>query len=412
MKSDVHESTSVMHGEPSQMRSHEADAGNGLRARVTRLAIDAFVGAFLRAIPGNRLVNAWLTVVACSLLCRWGIATPATAQGLAIRHGEPVPAQVEKMYRAGLEFLVTQQNNDGTWTSTQYGAGPGIDGLCCLAILAYGDDPNFGTFSEPLRKGLRAILLKQDGATGMIGDGGGHGSMYHHGFGTLALAEAYGAVDEQLLWESTGQANVITRRKIGTAVELAVRGIITAQNVNPHGGWRYTPTARDADTSVSGANLVALLAARNAGVEVPEENIRKALDLLKQATDSSGAVAYQPGGAGGAFGDSTARTSIAALSLAICKEKQSTEYGATVSYLKARSERQVMASWPYYTRYYLAQALYQADPEAWEKWSRNNTEALQREQNEAGAIGGSTYSTAMSLLSMALSYRFLPIYER
>ena len=60
----------------------------------------------------------------------------------------------------------------------------------------------------------------------------------------------------------------------------------------------------------------------------------------------------------------------------------------------------------------MAQALFQGDFDAWEKWNRVNTEILQDDQREDGSIGGSTYSTAMSLLSMALNYRFLPIYER
>ena len=38
--------------------------------------------------------------------------------------------------------------------------------------------------------------INQDEKTGYLPD-----SMYHHGFGTLALAESYGQVDEGLLWE-------------------------------------------------------------------------------------------------------------------------------------------------------------------------------------------------------------------
>jgi hypothetical protein len=336
----------------------------------------------------------------------------AAAQPLVVRHGTPVPGQVEKLYRAGLEYLISQQNPNGTWNSTQYGEGPGIDGLCCLAILAYGDDANFGTNAEPLRRGIRAIIRTQHPTSGLLGSRGDHGSMYHHGFGTLALAEAYGAVDDELLWENAEGTDLEKRREIGASLELAVQCILTAQDLNPHGGWRYTPTARDADVSVTGACLVALLAARNAGVEVPDQNLQKALRLLKEATDASGSVAYQLGGAGAAFGDSTARSSIAALSLAICKDKQCEEFGATVSYLKARSDRTLATTWPYYTRYYLAQALYQSDPEVWEAWNRLNTQQLEQEQTDAGALGDSTYSTAMSLLSMALNYRFLPIYER
>jgi hypothetical protein len=97
--------------------------------------------------------------------------------------------------------------------------------------------------------------------------------MYHHGFAMLALAEAYGAVDDRDLWADASSSNY---RSIGQALELAVRAAITSQKKNPLGAWRYSPDSNDADTSVSGAVLVGLLAARNAGIEVPDASIDKA----------------------------------------------------------------------------------------------------------------------------------------
>ena len=60
----------------------------------------------------------------------------------------------------------------------------------------------------------------------------------------------------------------------------------------------------------------------------------------------------------------------------------------------------------------MAQALFQGDFETWKKWDQINTEMLQEELTDNGSIGGNAYSTAMSLLSMALNFRFLPIYEK
>lgn len=337
------------------------------------------------------------------------VGSHLAAQGLQIRHGSPVPVEVKTLYDAGLAYLEGKQLANGTWQSSSYGNGPGVDGLCCLAILSCGEDPNFGRYAETLRKGLRAIIRTQNDESGLLSQSRGtHGSMYHHGFGTLALAEAYGAVDDTMLWEGEGEG----QRPLGEALEKAVRCIITSQDQNPYGGWRYTPDAKDADISVSGANIVALLAARNAGIEVPDENIEKAMKLLKDSTDKSGAVAYQVGSTGFAFGDSTARSSIACLSLAIAKQKDSEAFQNTLSHLTARIDRPAVGSWPHYTRYYQAQALFQGDFQAWQSWNEMNTEVLEESQSEDGSIGGSTYSTAMSLLSMALNYRFLPIYER
>ena len=177
-----------------------------------------------------------------------------------------------------------------------------------------------------MRRALRNIITRQDAATGIMGQ-----SMYHHGFAMLALAEAYGAVDERNLWPDGKD-----RRSIGQALELAVRTAITSQKKNPHGAWRYSPDANDADTSVSGAVLVGLLAARNAGIEVPDESIDKAISFYPQMTSTSGQVAYV-GGMGG-FDESTARVSIATLVYSVARRKDLPEYKATLDYLKQRLE--------------------------------------------------------------------------
>ena len=116
-------------------------------------------------------------------------------------------------------------------------------------------------------------------------------SMYQHGFAMLALAEAYGAVDERNLWPD-GKAP----RSIGQALELAVRAAITSQK-KPRptpGGTRpdgqATPTPRSAARSSIG-----LLAARNAGIEVPDEAIDRAIAYYKSMTSTGGQVGYAGG---------------------------------------------------------------------------------------------------------------------
>jgi hypothetical protein len=231
--------------------------------------------------------------------------------------------------------------------------------------------------------------------------------MYHHGFSMLALAEAYGAVDERSLWPDSKPP-----RTVGQALELAVRGAITSQKRNSVGGWRYSPSGSDADTSVSGAVLVGLLAARNAGLEVPDEAIDKAIGYYRSMTANSGDVAYT-GGIGG-FGDSLARSSIATLVYALARRKDLKEYKATLGYSVQHVE-QTNAQWTEYARYYQAQALFQGDLAAWEKWNKLLVRQLKQAQQSDGSIAGQMgldVSTSMSLLALALNYRFLPIYER
>lgn len=306
------------------------------------------------------------------------------------------------MYDKGLQHLAKTQAADGSWTGGQ--TGPGTTGLALMVLLASGEDPNFGLYSSHVRKALRSIISQQDASTGFLGN-----SMYHHGFGMLALAEAYGAVDDRSLWPSNQSEK---NRSIGSALELAVRAAITSQKKNSVGAWRYSPDSTDADTSVSGSVLVGLLAARNAGIEVPDASIDKAIEFYKSVTSTSGQVAYASGLGG--FDESLARISIGTLVYAIARRKDLPQYKATLSYLTNRLEA-TPSQWPEYTRYYEAQALFQGDVEAWEKWNKLLVRQLKQSQRPDGSFTsdfGPAVGTSMSLLALALNYKFLPIYER
>ncbi|HVY71848.1 MAG TPA: squalene--hopene cyclase, partial [Verrucomicrobiae bacterium] len=59
--------------------------------------------------------------------------------------------------------------------------------------------------------------------------------------------------------------------------------------------------------------------------------------------------------------------------------------------------------------------VFHASPEAWGAWNRANIKTLGASQGPDGSWEGqfgATFSTTASLLSLALNYRYLPIYER
>jgi hypothetical protein len=348
----------------------------------------------------------WETRVTTSLLTVVLVLSPltrVTAQPPTARFGEVVPRDVREMYDRGLQYLANTQSENGEWSGGGGEIGPGTTGLGLLVFLACGEDPNFGPYSNHVRRALRNVIKAQDASTGIMGH-----SMYHHGFAMLALAEAYGVVDERNLWPDKKGP-----RSIGHALELAVRAAITSQKKNPLGAWRYSPNATDADTSVSGAVLVGLLAARNAGIEVPDESMDKAITYYTKMTSGSGEVAYS-GGMGG-FGESLARSSIATLVYSVARRKDLKEYKATLDYLKQRLEQTQPQGWAEYARYYQAQALFQGDLAAWEKWNKLLVRQLKQAQLPDGSFRGQlgpANSTSFSLLALALNYRFLPIYER
>jgi hypothetical protein len=271
----------------------------------------------------------------------------------------------------------------------------------------------------PIRKALRSMIVSQNAETGFLGSGQGHDSMYQHGFGMLALSEAYGTVDDRTLWMEAS-AGGQKGRPIGQALELAVRCAVTSAKNNPHGAWRYSPDAKDADTSVSGAVLMGLLGARNAGLEVPDETIDKAIKYYASMTGPNGQFGYS----GGPGGGSDAVTSIGVLVMAIARQKALPQYVKSSTYLKGRSlgnEQAGTEGYPTYTRYYRAQALFQADVAVWEKWNAGLVKEMKAMQAKDGSFAGfagrgggfgGTVDTSLALLSLAVNYKFLPVYER
>jgi hypothetical protein len=337
------------------------------------------------------------------VLLFFGGLAGASAQPPNARIGEAVPRDVRELYDKGLQYLIKTQSENGDWPDGQQG--PGTTGLGLMAFLASGEDPNFGLYSNNVRRAVRSIIANQDASTGYLGP-----SMYHHGFAMLALAEAYGAVDDRYVWPAGKKP-----RSIGAALELAVRAAITSQKKNPLGAWRYSPGATDADTSVSGAVLVGLLAARNAGIEVPDDCINKAISYYTSMTSSSGHVAYS-GGFGG-FDESLARISIGTLVFALARRKDLPQFKFALGYLVDKLEFTGRSGfgWIDYQRYYQAQALFQGDVEAWKKWNKLLVQQLKAAQQPDGSIPGqhgASVGTSFSLLALALNYRFLPIYER
>jgi hypothetical protein len=322
------------------------------------------------------------------------------AQDPSLRFGGQIPPDVDTIYERGLAWLAAAQDAGGGWQGGGYGAGCGIDGICLMAFLASGDDPNYGKYAVNIHRAIYSIIQQQDATTGYLPN-----SMYHHGFGMLALSEAYGAVDESLF--PGGQK---PPRSIAQALQLAIGCAATSQKKNRWGGWRYNPDASDADTSVTGAVLMGLLAARNAGMDVPDTVVDTAMDYIRRSTGSDGSVAYS-GGFGGMNG-SMNLTAVSALVSSVTRTKNTDQYKACLKRLQDNLEDKETGSYAEYFRYYMAQALFQGDYGAWQKWNAEQIRELRDLQHDDGSFAGGAYATGMSLLALALNYRFLPIYER
>jgi len=98
----------------------------------------------------------------------------------------------------------------------------------------------------------------------------------------------------------------------------------------------------------------------------------------------------------------------------VARRKDLPQFKATLGNLTQKLE-QTAQNYPEYGRYYQAQALFQGDVQAWEKWNKLLVKQLKGAQAADGSFPsqfGAPVGTSLSLLALALNYRFLPIYER
>lgn len=317
-----------------------------------------------------------------------GMVLPLSGQGIERHRDETVPPQVEAIYTRGLEYLAKSQNAEGAWND-QSGTEPAVVGLCVAAFLAHGEEPTTGPYAKTIRKGVDYILRRQNSGNGYIGT-----TMYNHAFATKALAECYGVVDNP---------------KIAPALKKAVELLLSSQKGNATGGWRYQPDSQDADTTVTGCCMVALFAARNAGIAVPDEAFRRGLGFLAKCQCSDGSVGYMSG-----YGGKPTLAAIHVLCHSLAKQTQSRGYKSAVEYLKRNLDFREKY-YPYYYEYYMSQALFHSDEAAWRDWNTRTTRYFSTIQNREGWFPGNhgqAFNTAGALLSLALNYRYLPIYEK
>jgi hypothetical protein len=229
--------------------------------------------------------------------------------------------------------------------------------------------------------------------------------MYGHGFATLFLAEAYGMIHERTL-----------REEVSDKLHKAVQLILKSQNFE--GGWRYTPDSRDADLSVTICQIMALRAARNAGLFVPRSKVDKCVEYVKACQDSlEGYFRYmkqQSGGGGQGF----ARTAAGVCALYSAGIYKGREIDRGLHFL-SKSRPMLGGLRPdmhyYYGHYYAVQAMWTAGGHYWREWYPTIRDELLGRQSQDGSWSDqicSHYATAMACIILQVPNNYLPILQK
>jgi hypothetical protein len=314
---------------------------------------------------------------------------------------EFITPETDRAITRGLAYLAMQQREDGSFGAGGYSHDVAIAGLAGMAFMASGSTPGRGPYGEHVDRCVDYILdnCQESGYINVPGSGS-HGPMYGHGFATLFLAEAYGM-----------SRRVEMRDKLSAAIRL----IIDTQNSD--GGWRYQPIKRDADLSVTICQVMALRAARNAGLFVPHNTIDQCIAYVKRSQNVDGGFMYMIQGGQSAFPRSAA--GVVALYSAGIYEGAEIDRG--LKFLLENlpnAQRGIFSrgeSHYFYGHYYAVQAMWHAGGDYWRRWFPAIRDELLARQREDGSWIDSIcpeYGTAMACIVLQIPNNYLPIFQR
>ncbi len=324
---------------------------------------------------------------------------------------------VDDALARGVSYILTQQEDNGTIANKGRRNETAMTSLAVLAMASCGHQPGDPSpEGVAMRKALGYVLQPDvQQPDGYFGEKD-NSRMYGHGITTLMLAEMLGmGVD--------ARQDELLREKVRKAIDLILRAQKVAKNENARGGWRYLPSDTSSDMSVTVWQVMALRAARNAGMDVPKEAIDAAIQYIKLLYDPE--TERRGRGQAGGFGYQTrgheiSTTAEGLLALQVCGDYESPEaIGAGERLLREgiRSDER----WFYYTTYYYAQGMYQRGGKYAEVGKTRVAEVLLPLQSREGywengggdgREAGKVYATSMAILSLAVKNHFLPIYQR
>lgn len=179
----------------------------------------------------------------------------------------------------GLRWLAHVQQKDGSWSME--GPYPDAGKKNDIAATAFGLLPFLmaeksprqignNPFADNVTGGLRFLLSQQDKKTGEFSGGG----IYAHCLATMAVSQAYAITGDRTL-----------RKPCQHAIDYLLKAQHDA------GGWRYVPK-QPGDTSVTSCVVLALMMGKEAGMAVPKESLKKAINYLDTRQNADGGYGY------------------------------------------------------------------------------------------------------------------------
>ncbi|MCA9080682.1 MAG: Hsp70 family protein [Planctomycetaceae bacterium] len=321
----------------------------------------------------------------------------------------------EAAVASGLKWLQSIQQPDGSWSFAEIGGAPdagsykkcytGATAMALLCYLGAGQTHEKGDYQETVGKAVNFLLksIKSTPAGGDLrGEVEGNEGMYVQGLCAIALCEAHGLTKD---------------RRLHQACIHVIGFIISAQDPSG-GGWRYKPLEKG-DTSVVGWQLMALQSAAAAKIRIPP-NVSRGVAYFLDSVQAEGGSQY------GYTGPQAGRPGTSAVGL-LCRmylgwDKEQPGLVGGVAYLSKTGPSKS----DIYYNYYATQVLHHWGGEEWKKWNLVMRDRLINTQTQEGPAagswkptgghgskqGGRLFETCLSIMTLEVYYRHLPLYKR
>lgn len=350
--------------------------------------------------PMKRPMNHALAALLVCSVAFWTVADDAPPSPPS--DFQEIIAKQEEALDKGMAWLAKNQGKDGSWSSEGSSGSyqMAMTGLAGLALLSAGHSPSRGKYGANVLKAIEFVLKHQD-HDGLISTQNDGQTMYGHGFAMTFLAEAYGM-----------DGGTELNERVKKALTMAVRK--TQQSQSSRGGWYYSPNSGADEGSVTVTQVQALRSARNAGIDVPEQVLGRAIDYVKQCQNPDGGIRYS---VDSGQTSSVALTAAGAEVFMMAGRYKVKEAERACEYLKKYLDPRRTAGYhDFYTNFYGSQAMFQIGGSYWERYFGAMRDRLLSSQRSDGAWQGdhigSTYGTAIATLILSLPYRYLPIFQK
>ena len=326
--------------------------------------------------------------------------------GAAPRRPENVTPEIERMIKAGANYLVRTQNPDGSWNNMGgYGTYPTtMTALAGTALLMTGSTPTRGPYARSISRATE-FLMRVARPSGLLATPAEESrSMHGHGFAMLYLAQAYGM-----------EKDPQRQRRLRDVLRRAVR--LTERSQSRAGGWLYSPNSEGDEGSVTVTQIQGLRACRNAGIQVNANTVRRAVRYIERSRNPDGGIRYRMGGGG------SSRPPITAAAVATLYNAGEYDSQIALGCLQycdrtISPHADTNRSWGhyFYTHLYLAQAKYHRGGKEWARYYRGITRRLESARSGDGSwMGdqvGTSYGTGIALIILQLPYENVPIFQR